>query len=1021
MRPPRPATAQSRLGDIKAEWQAASQSVLSSGAHSRAQTPDLGASCPGSRSQHRAQVAQARSRLKALEAELHHINRAGARPGSRADSPTDGPRQPASIQDEMRATFVRKDDLVASHAQAPSYRPAALPNAVAERDEGANRRGILSPITGAHRRRNSASSLPRQDSVSSLRQRSASSSRATSPRESAWLRPASGHMSAGSNGRRGSFRQPSFRQPRPRSGSFSSVQFAEVGNGGTGEGGWIAYDDIREIINEETKKVLSLHAVNKMHREKQKGAGWVVPETDAPHESLAQPIRQNAALQKHGDPKAPGSPVQGALNSEQPPTAKSTSPKKLSSPAGLPGNDAQHGWDDEGRGHGGEIPHFFSDGRVNPYYLLKDEQARTMTILGFFGFSRHSLIRSKMILILNDGHWQAIFVSGAILNSIYIAALPSFDPTVLAENQAAFEMADAVFLAIFYFEMIAGWIAWGFGGKDTAWFNRDFFNRLDFFIFLVSIYEQMTRLLNVQSFTLRPLRLLRIIKVMTSLERFASVKAILITLGEGIGQLLVVFGIFVCFLGIFAVFGMGAFRQSFSRRCAMLPVPVPACASDNSTGWHSACDFRSTDEYVAAMGGTEVIAPGYPWVLPCKIYFPTKPGEYDGIYPKTPDGNYHSCQLLEFRRGLPINQVCVDQGNPQRGYQHFDDISGALLAVLQVALPDSSYDILHIGLQSERTAQPVTYVFILCISIFLTFLVLGLFVAVVTGTFARVRERQAAERRARETRHKKQLEAEWEAWDAWRAEVGSQGEDSEAASHAGSRPSSKYGRPGSARPASGRPGSARPHRPSGPRPRSALTLGLKWQIIGQDPPRSCTELRHQKLEELMQTKLKESPGQDDLIEMTRDELSQMTVFVISTSCIKVSGWYLVPITQSEASGFDGKEGADDGDDEEEGGEGDQGFARLDLMARARLEDLRLKRAIWATVVLHLVGIAGLTNEVTPAVWFDLLDILCNLVFFSEACLRYVALNGFQGVVFDLTARNEVGLLCLTLYGYVTLC
>ena len=38
-----------------------------------------------------------------------------------------GPRQPASIQDEMRATFVRKDDLVASHAQAPSYRPAALP------------------------------------------------------------------------------------------------------------------------------------------------------------------------------------------------------------------------------------------------------------------------------------------------------------------------------------------------------------------------------------------------------------------------------------------------------------------------------------------------------------------------------------------------------------------------------------------------------------------------------------------------------------------------------------------------------------------------------------------------------------------------------------------------------------------------------------------------------------------------------------------------------------------------------
>ena len=42
--------------------------------------------------------------------------------------------------------------------------------------------------------------------------------------------------------------------------------------------------------------------------------------------------------------------------------------------------------------------------------------------------------------------------------------------------------------------------------------HRDFFNRIDFFIFLVAIYEQTTRWLNVDGFTLLPLRLLRIVK-----------------------------------------------------------------------------------------------------------------------------------------------------------------------------------------------------------------------------------------------------------------------------------------------------------------------------------------------------------------------------------------------------------------------------------------------------------------------------------------------------------------------------
>jgi hypothetical protein len=50
------------------------------------------------------------------------------------------------------------------------------------------------------------------------------------------------------------------------------------------------------------------------------------------------------------------------------------------------------------------------------------------------------------------------------------------------------------------------------------------------------VYEHTTRFFNLSGFTLLPLRLIRVIKVMTSLQHFASVKAVLITLGDGAEQ-----------------------------------------------------------------------------------------------------------------------------------------------------------------------------------------------------------------------------------------------------------------------------------------------------------------------------------------------------------------------------------------------------------------------------------------------------------------------------------------------------
>ena len=60
--------------------------------------------------------------------------------------------------------------------------------------------------------------------------------------------------------------------------------------------------------------------------------------------------------------------------------------------------------------------------------------------------------------------------------------------------------------------------------------------------------------------------------------------------------------------------------------------------------------------------------------------------------------------------------------------------------MLQLAVQDSSYNILHQAVQSEPEAYPAIWGFVTTTTVICTWLMLGLFVAVVTGTFERVRE-----------------------------------------------------------------------------------------------------------------------------------------------------------------------------------------------------------------------------------------------------------------------------------------
>jgi hypothetical protein len=84
--------------------------------------------------------------------------------------------------------------------------------------------------------------------------------------------------------------------------------------------------------------------------------------------------------------------------------------------------------------------------------------------------------------------------------------------------------------------------------------------------------------------------------------------------------------------------------------------------------------------------------------------------------------------------------MCEETSNPNGGLSHFDNFWGSICTLAQVVIPDSYYDVLIRSIQSEPRGAVSTILIFFFMNVFDTFLLLGLFVAVVTGTFKRIRQ-----------------------------------------------------------------------------------------------------------------------------------------------------------------------------------------------------------------------------------------------------------------------------------------
>lgn len=374
----------------------------------------------------------------------------------------------------------------------------------------------------------------------------------------------------------------------------------------------------------------------------------------------------------------------------------------------------------------------------------------------FGGFSRRSPIRQKCFEIQNSTMWASIFLLVTLANSLYIAMGPEIIPEERNQTTILLEYFDYACVLVLAFEVVVGSIALGFVRSEITYLRCSDFHKLDFIVLIVTITEYIARYFDVQGVTLRPFRLLRVFRAITRIKTFAGIKSIILTLKQGLPQLSIVFAMLLFFMAAFSICGMAIYQNSFRRRCVSLAVPVPACSSDFSTGWAGRCDFRNISQTEIQPEGQIIISGGYPFEQWCKIYKNTSEGQYDGKYPMDPYGRYHNCQLDRYERAkedgtdFTVTQMCEEFENPRNELQHFDHIGGAMLTLAQVVAPDGYYDVLWQSLESEPVAVPLTWLLYFSISCLCTFLLLGLFVAVVTGTFKRVREQYGTAFRSQE-------------------------------------------------------------------------------------------------------------------------------------------------------------------------------------------------------------------------------------------------------------------------------
>ena len=233
------------------------------------------------------------------------------------------------------------------------------------------------------------------------------------------------------------------------------------------------------------------------------------------------------------------------------------------------------------------------------------------------------------------------------------------------------------------------------------------------------------------SFNFSALRAFRALRVLRTIKFLQGIREILETFGATLGMVAQAMLVFFYFLFLFSVLGIELFGDALNHRCTadgMLAAPQRFCSYDqNSTLSPAAID----DMY------WYVHRPAVWLVAATKPHALCPPCRYVGME----DGQLESA-------GCPSGQYCTRWESPNGGNSGFEALGTSFLTVFRVAARPPGTSFIMRGTMQAVTDAAVLY-FVL-ITVFVSFLVLSLFIAIVRASFSDVQKKRKAELAAAE-------------------------------------------------------------------------------------------------------------------------------------------------------------------------------------------------------------------------------------------------------------------------------
>jgi hypothetical protein len=342
--------------------------------------------------------------------------------------------------------------------------------------------------------------------------------------------------------------------------------------------------------------------------------------------------------------------------------------------------------------------------------------------------------------------WLDSVVLAAIILNTILLAIESPANTLSEETLDMIVIIDMVLTIGFTVEMFIRIIAMGFWdrkGEGTApntvyrpCYLNDDWNKLDFFVVIsswVNVVVEYVGTINVDLSTLRALRILRVLKAFKKIE---GIRQILATIAQAIPYSINVIAFLAFLFVICGIIGVQMFRGAGKKRCVY--------------GGFDLTAHLDPDKFplVTLNSGnvSTVLGNSHPWPQPPPVLEPTY--EYPigiGVWISYCDVD-SDCPLFDVPDQWNRTQTCQPSLNPGKGYQHFDTIIDAWIALFINMANLYWWETAHrISDANVGMGSVIAWGFGAFNVFFLSYVTVNMFVAVITTVFMDVRSEGNAE------------------------------------------------------------------------------------------------------------------------------------------------------------------------------------------------------------------------------------------------------------------------------------